>query len=111
MIKLTLTSGILLSDCNDICNRNIIHYCTLCDNISNDLFKVICQCIIYENKEDFNGMVKYVDKCLTIENIDYDNKCNDINECENKIKMFDNNISNKTVMKQKLKENKTKRNL
>lgn len=109
MIKLTLTSGILLSDCIDICNRNIIHYCTLCDNISNDLFKVICQCIIYENKEDFNGMVKYVDKCLTIENIDNDNECSDINECENKIKMFDNNISNKNVMKQKLKENKTKR--
>ena len=117
MIKLTLTSGILLSDCVDIYGRNIIHYCS-CDNVSNDVLKVVCQCLIYENKENFNSMNRYVDKCLAVNANDENESKNEAiatkkEEYEKRIIDFDNMIANKDLVKhkqeQRKKENKNKK--
>jgi hypothetical protein len=60
MIKLSLMSGIILGDCIDNYNRNIIHYCTL--SPYNDIIDIICRCIIFEHKEQHNEMIKYLQK-------------------------------------------------
>ena len=52
MIKLTILSGVLLSDCNDIYGRNLVHYCCT-ENSSSDLLDKICHCIDFENKNDY----------------------------------------------------------
>ena len=90
MIKLTLLSGVILSSCKDIYGRNLIHYCCR-DEISSELLDVICHCIVFENKEDFIGMNRYIEKCMKISN---EENISGINECENKIKECDSEIKN-----------------
>ena len=99
MIKLTLLSGVVLSDCTDIYGRNLIHYC--CTEYSSaDLLDKICHCIDFENKNDYLGMKKYIEKCFKTnsdEDLENDNSESYRNECENRIKKFDNLIENKNL--------------
>ena len=99
MIKLTLLSGVVLSDCIDIYGRNLIHYC--CTEYSSaDLLDKICHCIDFENKNDYLGMKKYIEKCFKTnsdEDLENDNSESYRNECENRIKKFDNLIENKNL--------------
>ena len=90
MIKLSLLSGVILSDCKDIYGRNLIHYC--CRSVSStELLDVICHCIVFENKEDFSSMNRYVNKCMMIA---VNSEESNIEECEKRIKECDEEIAN-----------------
>jgi ankyrin repeat protein len=93
MIKLTLMSGIILGDCIDNYNRNIIHYCTL--SPYNDIIDVICRCLIFEYKEQHNEMITYLNKIYlgakyNLESVPYDKE-----QVENMLNTLDDSITNK----------------
>ena len=90
MIKLSLLSGVILSDCKDIYGRNLIHYCCRSES-STELLDVICHCIVFENKEDFSSMNRYVNKCMMIA---VNSEESNIEQCEKRIKECDEEIAN-----------------
>ena len=99
MIKLTILSGVLLSDCNDIYGRNLVHYCCT-EYSSSDLLDKICHCIDFENKNDYLGMKKYIEKCFKTnseEDLETNNTESYRKECEKRIKQFDDLIENKNL--------------
>ena len=93
MIKLTLLSGVILDDSKDIYQRNLVHYC--CTNIvDKSMLDIICHCIDFKR---FGELCNYVNKCIPITK----RETEDIfskefqNECEERIKNFDNLIVTK----------------
>lgn len=109
MIKLTLLSGVYLDDSKDRYGRNLIHYC--CTNIvDKSMLDIICHCIDFKR---FGELCSYVNKCIPI----VKRKEIDIfspefqNECEKRIKKFDDLIENqengKQIIVPKNKENKS----
>ena len=93
MIKLTLLSGVILDYSKDIYQRNLLHYC--CTNIvDKSMLDIICHCIDFKR---FGELCNYVNKCIPITK----RETEDIfskefqNECEERIKNFDNLIVTK----------------
>jgi len=93
MIKLTLLSGVKLDSTQDIYGRNLIHYCCT-NNVNKSILDIICHCIDFKN---FGELCSYVNKCIPITkraNEDmYSSSFQE--ECENRIKDFDDLIETK----------------
>ena len=93
MIKLNLLSGVKLDGTKDIYGRNLIHYC--CTNfIEKSILDIICHCIDFKR---FGDLCTYVNKCIPItKRLNDDIYSKEFQqECEKKIKDFDNIIMNK----------------
>ena len=87
MIKLSLLSGVKLDETKDIFGRNLIHYCCT-NNVTKSILDIICHCIDFKN---FGELCAYVNKCIPItkrENVDLFSD-EFLEQCENKIKEFD----------------------
>ncbi len=64
MIKLSLLSGTLLSDCVDKYERNLFHYIALTNTKYSSLIEVIVKCYKLEFKQNFNELYIYVPKAF-----------------------------------------------
>ena len=90
MIKLTLLSGVKLDSTQDIYGRNLIHYCCT-NNVNKSILDIICHCIDFKN---FRELCSYVNKCIPITKRSNEDMYSSSfqEECENRIKDFDDLI-------------------
>lgn len=68
MIKLCIMSGLILSDTRDKFDRNFLHYIAL--SKSSKMIEVFLKCFLYEYKEDYEGMMKYMGKIYLKDSVD-----------------------------------------
>ena len=108
MIKLILLSGVILDDSKDIYGRNLIHYCCT-DIVDKSMLDIICHCIDFKR---FGDLCSYVNKCIPIvkrKEIDiFSPEFQD--ECEERIKNFDDLIENKENGQKKIVPKNNKNN-
>ncbi len=64
MIKLSLLSGTILSDCVDKYERNLFHYIAMTNSKYSTLIEVIVKCYKLEFKQNYNELYNYVPKAF-----------------------------------------------
>lgn len=71
MIQLNLVSGVILSDQVDVFGRNIMHYAVLNKKENADLLDILAKCVVLENKENHDELLRYATKAFPNITADY----------------------------------------